>query len=402
MEDKQTFIAHLEKLIQINNIGEAIETTLEFLNLRSEIYLKDAAMKLSGRWGVMNEAIEDRLVDKVTEIEYLKEIRDSLAQLKNLINQEIEEEEQEANATLPALPKLSQPDFGQLLFDHSLRPAFTKKIAKSLFLQQTSVNIYGEDGTGKQRLLNDMLKALQMSGFSDYVPVMVDFKKYAYEYSGMLNELHSQIGQGEDVPSNFIDFFQEAEQQNRWYLIFLYHFDAILDNPKIDPCFNARFFDDLNDLKNKRNVALIVSTQQPHRGSYIFADNKAYSNSWLNLKMEIMPALTDMQVKIELEKRLSNDYFQWLYNHPNEREQIEKKIHETPNTYQMLSFLARQLNAKADEEVKFDERLNKWQKKYDEANAAEANAEAKKEETSGFRLLKKSFSPLINLFKGKR
>ena len=401
MEDKQTFIAHLEKLIQLNHIGEAIETTLEFLDLRSETYLKDAAMKLSGRWGVMNEAIEDHLVDKVTEIEYLKEIRDSLAQLKKLINQEIAEE-QEINTTLPDLPKLSQPDFGQLLFDHSLRPAFTEKIAKNLFLQQISVNIYGEDGTGKQRLLNDMLKALQMSGFSDYQSVMVDFKKHAYGHQGMLQELHNQIGHGQEVPDSFIDFFQGVEQQNGWYLIFLYHFDAILDNPKIDPCFNARFFDDLNYLKNKRNVALIVSTQQPHRGSYIFAENKAYSNSWLNLKMEALPGLTDMQVKIELEKRLSNDYFQWLYNHPNEREQIEKKIHETPNTYQMLSFLARQLNAKADEEVKFDERLNKWQKKYDEANATQVAQGEKNGENAGFRLLKKSFSPLINLFKGRK
>ena len=401
MEDKRTFIAHLEKLVNLNHLGEAIESTLDFLDLRPETYLRDAAMKLSGRWAVMNEAIEDQLVDKVSEVEYLTEIRENIFQLKELINQEIQEE-QAPNATLPLLPKLTQPDFNQLLFDHSLRPELTEKTAKALLLQHTAVNIYGEDGTGKKRLFEDLLKGLRLAGFNDYTPIVIDLKNYAYEYSEMLRELHEQMGIAGETPSKFIDFFKGVEQQNRWYLIFLYHFDAILDNPKIDPYFNAQFFDDLNYLKNKRNIGLVVSTQQPHRGSYVFIDGKAYSNSWLNLKMKPMPPLTDTQVKVELGKRLSDHYFQWLYNHPNERSQIEKKIRETPNTYQMLVFLAEQLNAKADEEIKFDERLNKWQKKYDEANVNQTALGNTPEEGSSFQFLKKSFSPLINLFKGKR
>ncbi|WP_299462286.1 hypothetical protein [uncultured Microscilla sp.] len=401
MEDKQTFIAQMEKLIQLNHIGEAIEGTLEFLDLRPETYLRDAAMKLSGRWAVMNEAIEDQLVDKVTEVTYLKEIREDLEQLKKLIIYTIQED-QTALAQLPPLPKLLPPDFNQLLFDHSLRPAFTEKIAKTLFLQHTSVNIYGEDGAGKSRLFTDLLKALRLISFDNYRPVFIDFKNHAYAYDDMLLELHKQLGTGSEVPTDFMSFFEDIEQQNRWYLLFFYHFDAILDNPKIDTGFNAHFFDQLNALKNKRNVGLIVTTQQPHRGSYVFAEGKAYSNSWLNLKMEAIPALTDMQVTIELEKRLSNDYFQWLHHHPNERKQIEQKIRETPNTYQMLVFLAEQLNAKADEEVKFDERLHKWQKKYDEANSEQRTPGKTPTEKSGFQLLKKSLSPLINLFRGKK
>lgn len=401
MEDKQTFITQVEKLMQLNHIGEAIEVTLDFLDLRPETYLRDAAMKLSGRWTVMNEAIEDQLVDKVTKVTYLKEIREDLEQLKKLIVHNIAETQNEP-VKLPKLPKLSPPDFNQLLFDHSLRPAFTEKIAKTLFLQHTSVNIYGEDGAGKSRLFTDLLKALRLVNFDNYRPVFIDFKNHAYDYDSMLLELHKQLGTGDEVPSDFMHFFEDIETQNRWYLLFFYHFDAILDNPKIDAGFNAQFFDQLNALKNKRNVAMIVTTQQPHRGSYVFSEGKAYSNSWLNLKMEPTPPLTDMQVTIELEKRLSNDYFQWLHHHPNERQQIAQKIKETPNTYQMLVFLAEQLNAKADEEVKFDERLHKWQKKYDLANKEQAAAKKASAEKSGFQLFKKSLSPLINLFKGKK
>lgn len=400
MEDKQTFITHLEKLIQVNHIGEAIESTLDFLDLRSETYLRDTAMKLSGRWGVMNEAIKDRLIDKVTETKYVEEIRKNLIHLKKLINQGIQEEQQ-STSSLPTLPKLPQPDFNQLLFDHSLRPAFTKKLAQMLFLQHTSVNIYGEDGTGKKRVLEDLLKALRLAGFEDYVPITIDFKNHAYRYAGMLQELHHQMGGKNTMFSGFKDFFQEIEQQNRWYLLSLYHFDAILDNPKIDPYYDAQFFDDLNSLKNKRNVALVVSTQRPHRGSCLFVEGKLYSNSWLNLKMEPILPLTDTQVKLELSKRLSDHYFEWLYNHPNERQQIEHKIHETPHTYEMLVFLAEQLNAKADEEIKFDERLNQWQKKYNEKSSSQKISKGQSKESSSLQLLKKSFSPLINLFKGK-
>mgnify|MGYP001042842125 FL=1 len=55
MEDKQSFIVHLEQLIQQKQMGKAIEATLDFLDLRPETYLRDATMKLSGRWGVMND-----------------------------------------------------------------------------------------------------------------------------------------------------------------------------------------------------------------------------------------------------------------------------------------------------------------------------------------------------------
>lgn len=393
MEDKRTFIAQLEKLIQENKMGEAIEQTLYFLDLRSETYLRDEAMKLSGRWGVMNDFIEGQEVDAATEVTYFREIRDSLHHLKDLINKEIQEE-QGPNSSVPALPKLPQPDFSTLLFDHSLRPAFTEKIAKTLFLQRTSVNLYGEDGTGKLRTFEDMQKAFRNVGFSDYVPIVLDFKNYAYKYSGMLRDIHHQMGGEGDILPHFSDFFKNIEQQNRWYILVLHHFDAILDNPRIDPYFNPQFFDDLNYLKNKRNVALIVNTQQPHRGQCVFVDNKVYSNSWLNLKMEPMPALTDMQVKLELGKRLSNDYFTWLYNNPHERSQIEKKIYENPHTYQMLIFLAEQLNNRADEELRFDKRLDKWEKRYKDKDINNSSVNEKKVIDIQPRILKS----LINFF----
>ena len=404
MEDKQTFIAHLETLIQQKQMGKAIEATLDFLDLRPETYLRDAAMKLSGRWGVMNDAIEDQLVDTDTEQAYFQEIKGSLAHLKDLINQEIKEEKiQEAQATqntLPTLPKLPQPDFSKLLFDHSLRPAFTEKIAKNLLLQRTSVNLYGEDGTGKRRVFADIQKAFRNIGFEEYQPIVIDFKNFAYKYAGMLREIHHQMGGQGEMYAHFNDFFKDIEQQNRWYILVLEHFDAILDNPKIDPYFNPQFFDDLNSLKNKRNVALLVHTQQPHRGSFVFVGGKAYSNSWLNLKMESMPPLTDMQVQLELSKRLSNDYFKWLYTNPHERSQIERKIQETPHTYQMLCFLAEQLNSRADEELRFDKRLDKWQETYDKNGLTRSSQN--EDETGNSNFLRKSFSPLVNLFRGKK
>jgi len=399
MEDKQTFIAYLEKLIQQKQMGKAIEATLDFLDLRPEIYLRDVAMKLSGRWGVMNDAIEDKLVEVGTQQAYFQEIQESLHHLKDLISREIKEE-QEAQANLPTLPKLPQPDFSTLLFDHSLRPAFTEKIAKNLLLQRTSVNLYGEDGTGKRRVFADMQKAFRNVGFEEYTPIVLDFKNFAYKYAGMLREVHHQMGGQDEMYANFNDFFKDIEQQNHWYILVLEHFDAILDNPKIDPYFNPQFFDDLNYLKNKRNVALIIHTQQPHRGSFVFVEGKAYSNSWLNLKMEPMPPLTDMQVQLELSKRLSNDYFKWLYANPHERSQVERKIQETPHTYQMLCFLAEQLNSRADEELRFDKRLDKWQETYEKNGLTRSSKN--ESDTGQANFLRKSFSPLVNLFRGKK
>ncbi|OJJ20969.1 hypothetical protein BKI52_10360 [marine bacterium AO1-C] len=405
MEDKRTFITHLEQLIQQKQMGKAIESTLDFLDLRPETYLRDAAMKLSGRWGVMNDAIEDKLVDTATEQAYFQEIKSSLDHLKDLINQEIQEE-QGAQANLPTLPKLPQPDFTKLLFDHSLRPAFTEKIAKTLFLQRTSVNLYGEDGTGKRRVFVDMQKAFRNVGFDEYTPIVIDFKNFAYKYAGMLREIHHQLGGQGEMFAHFSDFFKEIEQQNRWYVLVLEHFDTILDNPKIDPYFNPQFFDDLNYLKNKRNVALVVHTQQPHRGSFVFVEGKAYSNSWLNLKMEPMPPLTDIQVQLELRKRLSDDYFTWLYANPHERSQVERKIQETPHTYQMLCFLAEQLNSRADEELRFDKRLDKWQKRYDLETKTSAlkkaeNAKNKATMWSAVTGIKVSLKDLTSLWKSK-
>jgi ABC-type molybdate transport system ATPase subunit len=69
---------------------------------------------------------------------------------------------------------------------HSLRREFTLSIIRSLIHKRISINLIGEKGTGKTRLLEDIINCK----LPDTVIVFVNLKSYVDNYKGLVRENH--------------------------------------------------------------------------------------------------------------------------------------------------------------------------------------------------------------------
>jgi type IV secretory pathway ATPase VirB11/archaellum biosynthesis ATPase len=85
---------------------------------------------------------------------------------------------------------------GEVDLNHCLRKEFTRYIIEQLIDKRQSINLVGEKGTGKTRLLED-IRDCKLAGVK---VILVDLKAHVNTYSGLLREIHRQLGLKEKVP----------------------------------------------------------------------------------------------------------------------------------------------------------------------------------------------------------
>ncbi|MCP5053115.1 MAG: hypothetical protein GY940_38465, partial [bacterium] len=98
---------------------------------------------------------------------------------------------------------------GAVEVGHCLRKEFTAAVIHSLIQQRQSINLIGEKGSGKLRLLED-IRDCKLSGIR---VVLVDLKAYAAGYSGLLREIHAQLQAKGDVPGRLSQLFEGVEKE---------------------------------------------------------------------------------------------------------------------------------------------------------------------------------------------
>ncbi len=250
-----------------------------------------------------------------------------------------------------------------LNLDHCLRPEFTRTIINQLVSQRTPVNLIGDTGTGKARLIEDICK----SHFPDVGMVCIDLKAHVNSYAGLLREIHDQLGLDVVMPEQLTRLFAvQNERVGQRILFCLDNYDALLGNVNKDDKYNVDFFNDLNYLKNRDNVVLLCTTSHPHSTLPVYIKGESYSNSWLILELVSLPPLTRKQVSVELQRRIHPEQAKELTATPADRERLEKSIYDHPMPYARLCFLVGKLNTQTEEEIKksFKKRLKRWQKEF--------------------------------------
>jgi len=240
-----------------------------------------------------------------------------------------------------------------------LRPEYTRYLFNQL--QKNSLNIYAPHGQGQLRLLEDLQQLAQVEG--DWV-FLIKMKSYAESYSGFVQALAKQliVFMPEIEPKKLLslaDIFAilESVEAPQRRLFLLHDFDALLDNPQIDPAYNVDFFNSLNALKNQGH-RLVCITERSHNKSQVFVGGKAHS-SWLDLKSRELPHLTYEEVKQEL---LSLSF---KADHPDLNTLIDA-IKQHPQSYQFLDFAFPQLKFSDDKGGEFKRRLKRLHQDFDE------------------------------------
>lgn len=242
-------------------------------------------------------------------------------------------------------------------YDKCLRPEFTQHMIGKLISERTSLNLIGDPGTGKTRLLEDIHGCFS----GDVQMLSVDLKAYVLSYSGLLREIHRQLDPDSPLPNRFGDLFNKKTSQR---IVFcLDNYDAILDNVEKDDAYNVDFFDQLNSLKNGGRVVLMCTTKCSHSTLPVYIAAKSYANNWLTLELVPLSALSIKQISAELKRRLKTESANHLTEMPANKEKLEKSIYNHLMPYARLCFFSDKLNMQSEEDRKksFKKQVKEWE-----------------------------------------
>jgi len=237
-----------------------------------------------------------------------------------------------------------------------LRPTYTALLLKELNKQ--SLNVYGERGQGQWRLLMDLQIVLQEQGD---VVFLVNMKNYAESHAGFIADLKKQLAQSfpdaaVKIATGLAQVLTALEKcaEGKRIVLLLHDFDAILNNPQIDPKYGVEFFNHLNALRNQGN-RLVCITESPHSQAQVFVDQKVHGNSWLDLKKLDLPPLSTVELKNEL---LGSD----LNLDERQINCIVDAVKQEPQAYALLEFILTKIRQDDSAGLKFNKRLKKWHK----------------------------------------
>lgn len=240
---------------------------------------------------------------------------------------------------------------------HCLRPTFTRNLIHTLLERRRSVNLIGPPGCGKRRLLEDVRDCK----LPDTLVLLLDLRAHKQSYTGFLDELWRQCPHsGGKASQDLGKLVTKLENSGQRVLLLLDHFDALLDNPDIDPKFDARFHDHLNSLKNHPRMALACVTVEPHDHSIIFVQGQPRGTSWLDLEQCVLPPLSGLEVRTEIQRRRPE-------LDPVTVTAIFETVYNRERSYALLNVILNKWTNREDIHLPLWKRLQKWRKQFEAA-----------------------------------
>jgi hypothetical protein len=239
-----------------------------------------------------------------------------------------------------------------LNFEHCLRPVFTENIFAQL-QNGRSINLIGQPGTGRKRLLEDLkrLKLLKTT------VVLVNMKTCRESYQRLLTEIWEQTGKNSAVPNNLTDLLRKFQTGNRRVWLLLDNFDALLNEVQLDEFYNEKFFETLNSIKNKPHCVLLCVTHKPHDQSVVITPNGVHRNSWLDLEKEYLPSLNYLELKAEVARHR----LPWTETGIQE---FTEAIYLFEEPCRLLEFMLKKVKNREDTSLNETLRLEKWRKQF--------------------------------------
>jgi hypothetical protein len=154
----------------------------------------------------------------------------------------------------------------------------------------------------------------------------------------------------------------ELEQSKQQFIIVLNHLDA-MSADDVDEHFNQDFYIHLNSLKNYRNVALLVITQNTSYHGMLFKIGNEFKTSKLDIQeIEYLPSLTSAEARTDLTRQhpeLSTVHISHLLQ--------QGQHQELGYDYALLDYLTRHLHNTVqswDDMMQFIRQLDHWHAQY--------------------------------------
>lgn len=242
-------------------------------------------------------------------------------------------------------------------YAHCLRPIFTRNFIHTLLNRNRSINLIGPPGCGKRRLLEDVRDCK----LPDTLALLIDLRSYKQSYAGFLSELWRQCPHANgEAPQDLGKLVAQLEGSGQRVLLLLDHFDALLDNPDLDPKFDAQFHNHLNSLKNHPRMTLACVTVKPHDHSVIFVDAKPRGTSWLDLEQCVLPPLSGSEVRTEIQRRQPGLDVAMVTA-------IFETVYHRERSYALLNAILNKWANREDTHLPLRKRLETWRRQFEAA-----------------------------------
>jgi hypothetical protein len=263
---------------------------------------------------------------------------------------------QGATASNPAVPavadgaclagRTTDPSAGDAA-DHCLRPAFTLEIAKDLE-RGAAINLLASPGQGAGRLLED-LKALPGPGLK----LIANLKPHRRNQAGLVSDLWHQTGLDGPSPADFGTLCLRLEEEAPGAALLLHRFDALFNEPHLDPAYNLEFIAALNALHNRGLSLLCVSTAALTSQVLLSSDGHL-PGSLLNLgpKPEL-PSLLHAEIRSEIARRR-------LPFDESEAQLLADAVMQYSRPMELLHLCTKRLRDGMDGELPLPTRLKRW------------------------------------------
>lgn len=236
---------------------------------------------------------------------------------------------------------------------------FTALVLKSA-QEQGAVNVYGEEGYGRERVLADIA---QFPPDNARV-VLVNMKTCRRNYTALLQALWDKGGLSESFPSESLPsdldlttVFKALSESAQTVFVLFEHFDAVMNTTELDARYSDTFLEQLNSAKNKGKLKFIFATEQKYdRANFYLGEQKQFiSPSHLDIPRthRLTKAHFD-NAQIEMELCRNEIYLEKTLK------QLQSFLLQHSKPYLFLQFILADLKSLKTQKCSFKRCLEEW------------------------------------------